>query len=264
MDLDHANDGAPGRPENAFPPPRVPWSAGEGLLLLVAFILIHQAFNAMGSALVPAEGRQIFSLGVGSGAVLLVFYAFLRARSQGVANAARVIGLHVPDPGRAIRRSILPLALGVIALPAYMIARASMLEYLDIPPSQQPIVTRLEVLLGRDDFIQLGVLVFLVVIVVPVTEELAFRGMLYLPLRARLGSVRAAVAVSAMFAALHWTRAPLIENLSVMGYLIILALVFTQLMEATRNLVAPMLAHAAHNAFMIALIILAGGGAERV
>jgi len=260
MDPDEASNEGLGPPENAFPPTHVPWSVGEGLLLVVTFILIHQAASAIGRVAAPSEGRLLFSLGVGSGAVLLVFYFFLRGRSKPTADAARVIGLYVPALGPAIRRSIVPLALGAAALSAYMIARAGMLQYLDISPIQQPIVNKLRGLLGQGDVIHLGVLVFLAVTVVPVAEELAFRGMLYLPLRARVGPVPAAAAVSVIFATLHWQQAAPIENLAVMGYLIILALVLTAFMEAARSILAPILAHAAHNALMIALIILAGGG----
>ena len=260
MNPDHARNEGPGPPEDTFPSAHVPWSVREGLLLVVAFILVHQAVSAIGGGVVPSEARPVFSLGVGSGAVLLVFYVFLRTRSKPTAHAARAIGLYVPAVGPAVRRSIVPLGLGIAALPAYMIARAAMLQYLDISPVQQPLVTKMRVLLGRGDVAHLSVLVFLAVTVVPVVEELAFRGMLYLPLRARVGTVPAAAAVSLIFAALHWDRAAPIENLAVVGYLTILALVLTALMEAARSMLAPILAHAAHNAFMIGLIVLAGAG----
>ena len=189
--------------------------------------------------------------------LLMLLYFLLRAWSKSASGAFRVIGLQVPPLGPAIRRSIVPLLLAIVVLPAYMIARAGMLQYMDIAPVQQPIVTRLKTLHGEGQVAHLCVLVFLAVAVAPAVEGIVLRGMLCLPLRSRVGPVPAAAVVSAVFAALHWGSAALVENLAVMGYLIILALILTALMEAARTMLAPILAHAAHNAVMIGLILLA-------
>jgi len=260
MDLDHVRNEGQGATGKTFPSTSVPWSVGEGLLMVASFILIHYAIGAIVSVVAPSEARPASSLGVASGALLLLFYLFLRARSKPTSDALEAIGLRVPALGPAIRRSIVPLCIGIVALPAYMIARAGMLQYMDIAPVQQPVVTKLRTLLGQGEVAHLSLLVFLAVAVAPVVEELVFRGMLYLPLRARVGPVPAAAAVSAIFALLHWGRAAPVENLAVMGYLIILALILTALMETARTMLAPILAHAAHNAFMIGLIFLTGGG----
>jgi membrane protease YdiL (CAAX protease family) len=260
MDLDQPGTEGQGPTQVAFPSSRVPWSVREGLLLVAAFILVHQAVAVIVSAVLPGQAYPAVSLGVASGVLLMLLCFLLRAWSKSASGAFRVIGLQVPPLGPAIRRSIVPLLLAIVVLPAYMIARAGMLQYMDIAPVQQPIVTRLKTLHGEGQVAHLCVLVFLAVAVAPLVEELVFRGMLYLPLRGRVGPVPAAAVVSAVFAALHWGSAALVENLAVMGYLIILALILTALMEAARTMLAPILAHAAHNAVMIGLILLAGSG----
>ena len=260
--MDHPTDDVTPPQEDGFPPERVPWSVAHGLLFFALFILIPAVFAGVGHLVVPASGagdgfarsmwRRGFQMGVGGACVLLVIYVFLRRRSGGSREACRVIGLRVEAPLRFAAGAVVPLVVGTASLVAWAVGQWVVLNWLKRSPPQQEIVLWFRSLVLGRELGAVVVLVFFAVVAAPVTEELTFRGLLYLPLRARIGRVRAALIVSALFAAIH-------SHLAGMGHLFILALMFTWLMESTRSLVAPILAHAAHNAFMVGLILYAGG-----
>ena len=254
MEQENATDGASGRKEGAFLPQRVPWTVAEGFILFLSFLLIHTFFGALGVVVAPAEGRPAFTWGTSSGVVLLLFYIFLRVRCGSAAGAAGMVGLAPPKAAGPLLRALKPLLVGVMALVAAQIALHGIIEYFSLQPPEQPMVAKLKDLARQRNALQMAVLAFLAVIVVPVTEELTFRGLLYLPLRSRLGPVSAALLVSALFAAIHGYLAGL-------AHLFILALVLTELMEVTGSLFASMLGHAVHNGCMIVLIVAVGNHA---
>ena len=243
-----------------FPSERPPWSVTEGILLFVAFVLIHQAADVASAFRAPLLRSSAVSGTLASVAVLVLLYIFVRTRSARRASVACALGLNVPRLGRAIRRAFLPVVIGCFALAGCMIARVSLLDHLNIRPSVQPVVTEMQRQFQQSNFLAFGALVFLAVVVAPLAEELTFRGMLYLPLRAGIGRVGGALVAALMFAALHMSWATPLENLAAMAYLTILALVLTELMEATGSMLAPVLAHAAHNALMVLFASLAAGG----
>jgi len=225
-----------------FPAGRVPWSAAEGALVLAAFLAIQCLAGALAAG--PA-----LRWAVANCAVLLAVHLFLRVRAGGAPQAQATIGLRVRRPLRALRRSLVPLAVGVSALALWWALLWRLMRYMNWRPPEQAPVRLIRACADAGDVWQLGVLVLVAAVVAPAAEELVFRGVLYLPLRASWGPTRAALGVSALFAAVHLYPAGL-------GQLFILALVLTWLMEATGTIVAPMLAHAGYNAAMIAVILL--------
>ena len=240
--------GPPGAPAL---PAHVPWRVREGLGLLAIFILLQAIFAALSEKLSLAGAGLGFQIGASNALTLMVLWAILRGRSGGSRQASAAIALRGFGRGWASRLFV-PAAAGVAALLAWFQAQSALLRYLDIRPPPQEIITRIEALLGRGDWEQVALLALLAVAVVPLTEELIFRGVLYLPLRARLGRPGAALLVSALFAAVHL-------HLAGVGHLFILALVFTWLLESTGTLLAPVLAHALHNAVVIGVLVLLRG-----
>lgn len=79
----------------------------------------------------------------------------------------------------------------------------------------------------------------------PITEEIAFRGLLYGSLRARYGFWGAALISGAVFAIIHPTIP--VQFLGLMA----LGVVFCVLREKTGNLAAPMIAHGINNLVML-------------
>ena len=96
-----------------------------------------------------------------------------------------------------------------------------------------------------------GLLAFalVTVVVVPLAEELVFRGILY-PAIKYAGFPRLALwGTSALFAAIHF-------NLAIFLPLLLLALVLTWLYEKTDNLLAPIAAHSLFNAVNLGFFFL--------
>jgi hypothetical protein len=112
---------------------------------------------------------------------------------------------------------------------------------------EQPIVTEIRRVV-HDSPYELSMYAVFLVLVAPVTEEVLFRGLLYLPLRAALGPRAAAVVVAAVFAAAHM-HLPSVLPLFVLG----LALVW--LLEATRTLWGAIAGHMLFNAVSFGLIV---------
>jgi len=94
---------------------------------------------------------------------------------------------------------------------------------------------------------ELALAVLVAVVVAPLAEEIVFRSAFYLPLRALLGPVSAALIVSVVFSAAHvypWGAANLV----------VLSLILIALFERTGSLWAPIAAHVLYNAANFALI----------
>lgn len=84
----------------------------------------------------------------------------------------------------------------------------------------------------------------------PAFEELAFRGILYLSLRQRLGPLPAALSTAAFFSLLHFYSLP------GFGMTLWSALVWTLAFERTRSLLPGVAAHAVYNALFVAGLVL--------
>jgi len=84
----------------------------------------------------------------------------------------------------------------------------------------------------------------------PTFEELAFRGILYLSLRARLGALPAALSTAGFFSALHFYSLP--------GFAMTLwsGLVWALAFERSRSLLPGIAAHAVYNALFVAGLVL--------
>ncbi len=251
MQHDVVRGDATERQEQSFPPDRVPWTIAEGLALFVLFVLIHAVCGVLIGRFAPGRYGVPLQLGAGNAAILTVIYLLLRQRFAGARRPWRLIGLCPPGAARAVVRALVPLSVGVVALLGCLFLRIRVLWYFDVQIPEQELVRSLRDMVLEGAHLEFGMLSFFAVVVAPVVEELTYRGLLYLPLRSRLGRVWAAVVVSVLFAAIH-------QNVAAAGHLFILGLVFTELMEVTGSMLTPMLAHACHNGIMITLIALIG------
>lgn len=127
------------------------------------------------------------------------------------------------------------------------IAIGRALQKYEVDVSVQQAVEALENSSGWPDGIALGVVV---IVLAPVAEEVLFRGILY-PFIKQLGFPRIALwSTSLIFAAIH-------VNLVAFLPLLVLSLVLTALYEHTRNLVAPIIAHALFNAVNFVMLFAA-------
>ncbi len=120
------------------------------------------------------------------------------------------------------------------------------LTWLHLDPTAQTAVEVLRLASRGPGLIAFGLVT---VVVVPLAEELVFRGILY-PAIKSYGFPRLALwGTSALFAAIHF-------NLTIFLPLLLLALVLTWLYEKTDNLLAPIAAHSLFNAVNLGLFLL--------
>ena len=84
----------------------------------------------------------------------------------------------------------------------------------------------------------------------PLVEEVTFRGLLYHHLRSWYGPLLAALIQGLLFAAVHPQGVAAIPVLAALG------IVFALIREWRGSLVAPMAAHAVHNAATLTIAIL--------
>lgn len=122
----------------------------------------------------------------------------------------------------------------------------TILTWLHLDPSAQTAVEVLRLARRGPGLIAFGLVT---VVVVPLAEELVFRGILYPAIKC-YGFPRLALwGTSALFAAIHF-------NLAIFLPLLLLALVLTWLYEKTDNLLAPIAAHSLFNAVNLGLFLL--------
>ncbi|MEY2427602.1 MAG: protease family protein [Verrucomicrobiota bacterium] len=138
----------------------------------------------------------------------------------------------------------LPVLLGMQWMIVELMQR---IPHFPVKPVEQQAVQTLRIATSWVDRLALGAVTILLV---PVGEEMLFRGVLY-PWIKQSGFPRLAVwGTSLVFAAIH-------QNMVAFLPLLVLALLFTGLYERTNNLLAPISAHAAFNAVNFAVLYLA-------
>lgn len=230
------------------------WGPWTGVTLLCSLILLQAAFGAL---LVRGEGGLAALLRVGGAsdvALIVLIFAVLRS-GRGLRAVAGEIGLGRPRAG-FVGPALKVLAAGALAYVACLFALSAAVNRFGVAPEGLPLQPLVRMIDAAESPVLIAMATLLAVIVAPVAEEMLFRSALYLPLRARLGVVPAALLVSLLFAAFH--RYPLgVANL------VVLSLTFVALLEYTGSLWVPIVAHGLYNALIILLVRLVSmpGGA---
>ena len=234
-----------------FPAIEVPWSPGAGLLIMVAFIVIQLVLDTVAAYVAPRD-RLCVQLGLASALILIAICAFVRLRTKDARDAADAVGLRFPGLKRALLGAIKPVLIGIPVLLGVAYGQRAVMDYLQYEPPPQMIAEWLQNQIAGGVDARVMAFIFLAVVAAPVTEELLFRAVLYLPMRSRYGPVTAALVVSLIFTSVH-------AHLPGMLPLFVLALIFTWLLEKTGTLFWPILAHAVYNGTMVLIMLLLGG-----
>ncbi|MTI95342.1 MAG: CPBP family intramembrane metalloprotease [Firmicutes bacterium] len=226
----------------------IPWGAREVfvyiLLLVAALIALIFLTSLLGFLLVPLSPMLAILLAALAQGAVMVALIFLPRGVRGK-EAWRNLGLG------AISRIpwLKGLGGGLGLLAASWLYGLVVSHFVEEVPTQAIIEQFME-------FQTLsGMLVFgfLVVILAPVTEELVFRGFIFGGVRNNLGFWGAALFSSLAFTVIHlsfhWV--PFIQ-------ILILGVGLAWLYEASRNLLAPMLAHAVYNLAIAILLVVSG------
>jgi uncharacterized protein len=194
---------------------------------------------------IPAVSLWRVVLGVMSfqGAALVLVWRFVREHEQGWAAA---FGFR-NRPGHALLLGALAVALFFPVGQLLQLLSLKLLTRLHLEPTAQVAVEALRLASHGPGLVCFALIT---VVVVPLAEEMVFRGILY-PVIKDAGFPRLALwGTSALFATIHF-------NLAIFLPLLLLALVLTWLYERTDNLLTTIAAHSLFNA--VNLIMFFGG-----
>ncbi len=187
-------------------------------------------------------GRMMVSVLSFQGAALALVWRFIREHEM---NWAEAFGFR-NRRGRALLLGTLAVFIFSPVGQLLQLLSFKLLTWLHLDPTAQAAV---EVLRGASRGPGLIGFVLITVVLVPLAEELVFRGILY-PAIKSAGFPRLALwGTSVFFAAIHF-------NLAIFLPLLLLALVLTWLYEKTDNLLATIAAHSLFNAANLGLFFL--------
>jgi len=203
---------------------------------LVAWVLDLQADDRFAAFLISTLSFH--------GAMLVLVHLFVRLNGTSWGEA---FGFNRPG---ALWAMLLAMVVTVAALPcAWMLGQLSALSmtWFQLEPTIQEAVTTLQ---STVEIPQQIYMAGAAVLLVPVAEELLFRGVLY-PTFKGMGWPRAAFwGTSILFGAVHMTLMTFVP-------LAFLGLCLTWLYEKTENLLAPIFAHSLFNLANLLLLVLA-------
>jgi len=244
MNADHpAEDGRGLVPEN------VPWGVPAGLAAVGATMLLPPVCGAFfGLATAGALDRMLALCAIEM-LMLAGVVAFVELRAKEGRTTAGLLGL-VPFRRSRLGTMAKVLALGALAYGAAMLGLWGVLRCLGMEWGDMPLQPVARLIAETDSLPVLAAAFAVVAVAVPVTEEVIFRGLLYLPLRSELGVRPAAVIVAVLFSAVHLYPWGALR-------LAVLSVVFVALFEVSGSLWPAIAAHGLYNGVCLVLLRLA-------
>ena len=151
-------------------------------------------------------------------------------------------------------------AIGFIVVVPLVFAVAAMLGALlpvfGLPKAPEVSHKTLEILRAKSDALFTWTTLAHVVVLVPLAEELLWRGLMQPSMRAvGLPPMAAILATSALFAAIHWTSIPDAGRVTGLAMLVLLSTALGILRDRTGGVLAPALAHGLFNAMNVAMAL---------
>ena len=126
--------------------------------------------------------------------------------------------------------------------------------WLELPGSQNEQVAVRYLRMTTDHPILFLATAFLIVAVVPIIEELLFRGFLQTWLRQKLSLVPAIVLTSLIFSSFHYSSSQGLDNIELLSSLFILSCFLGFLYEKQQSIIAPIGLHMTFNAISVLMI----------
>ncbi|GIW70662.1 MAG: hypothetical protein KatS3mg102_0204 [Planctomycetota bacterium] len=241
-----------GRRRTVPPPPGPPARAGWGLGLVAALVVAFPLAAVLAGALAaPWAAAEPPRAGPPAARLLAGALALVLLAAGGLAAAGRAprglepLGLGRGPAGRVLGIGLWYLLLAFPFVMGLQLLSQQLCDRLDWPRLPNP-AAALFLTTGR--LLDLVLVAAIACVLAPLAEEVLFRGLLYLPLRARLGRTGAIVASAALFAAVH----PPVDMPAVFALGVALALAY----ERAGSLWAPIAAHAANNLYTVGTLLL--------
>ena len=229
------------------------WDHGRRTLLLEAFLLFLVSFVGVMVLSGVIEGASGLDLTIYLLWLLLLTPLWPLVRGMSWADLHVALGWHAN--GEGIGGVIKETACGVVGylagLPIVLVGAAISILLVVLTHSQpsHPAVSE-----AMNADLKTAIKLFVLASLwAPIVEETVFRGLLYYNMRKWAHPLLSALVVAFLFAIIHPQGIALVPAL--MG----LAVVFALMREWRGSIIAPMVAHGMHNAFIITMVILVFG-----
>jgi membrane protease YdiL (CAAX protease family) len=229
-----------------------PWRVENLMQRLMALLLFFYAGIFVGAWVQKWSGPEASSIAQlviatlsfqGAGLVLIGRFLREHQMSWGEAFGLSNHWRHAVLVGTVAACIFLPLGWGLQQASALVVSHV---PHFPVKPEEQQAVQALRTAVSWADKIAGGAVTILLV---PVTEELLFRGILYPGIK-QAGYPRLALwGTALLFAAIH-------ANVIIFAPLFVLAIMLTILYERTGNLLAPIAAHSLFNGLNFAMLFL--------
>jgi len=238
------------------PAGRLPRDPALGALAMLGYIFV----GALGvTAAASLEPR----LGFADEAYARLFRSSLAGALQAVAVLAILVSpafiagaLPTARPTRALLEGVTGFAIAVPVVTAVALAVQLGHALLGLPPAPAVSHETLAILVERGDALLTALTLAQVVILVPISEEAAWRGVMQPSFRrAGLGPVASAALVAAIFAAIHWPMLAPEGRATGLAMLALLGFALGILRERTGGLLAPIVLHALFNLMNVAFAL---------
>ena len=166
-------------------------------------------------------------------------------------------GAGTPMPAaRAAREGAVALVLAFPVIAAISLGVNALLVALGQPKAPDTSHETLQILVERRDALLTTLTLAHVAVLVAVSEEALWRGLLQPAMRcAGLGAAGAVAATAVLFTLIHWTVIPADGRIAGLAMLFVLACALGILRERTGGLVAPITLHALFNAANVAIAL---------
>ena len=210
-----------------------------GLSAAAGFLLRH---GGLGPDAMMVAGGAVMHLGILLG--LAGFFSMYGLGAQ--------LGLRAPFAAPALRSGVVTFLVALPLVDGTSFAWEYLLEKAGLPAEKQDMVDILQN--TGSPWVKLS-LVLIATLLVPVTEEVLFRGGLFRYFRTRIPRSAAIAATSLLFGALHVSWGDHLGGLSSLAPLTVLAVVFCLAYERTGSIGTTIVAHALFNLNTFVMIV---------
>ena len=235
------------------------WLVVVGLTLLMWTCVLGVAVISWMNPDAPPPPRPEAGTVAAEAVVTLVIFGLppllvLGTRARWLPARLRALGVWPTRPGRDLAAGLLGALLGGVLTLAAILPGTLVVVLLGIDLPQTGHVMLELLLRSRDDPAMLAALTFSAVVVAPLVEETAYRGLMQTSMLRLLGGHRwsAIFITSLLFSLAHLTAA----GVHTLPGLLVIGLVFGWLYERTGSLLTCITAHAAFNAGNLAATLL--------
>lgn len=231
---------------------RLPKDALLGIITMLGFSIVG-TLGAMASQALALEDADYARLAQGVfGNTAQLAIALLAIQSALFVDATRAPA----RPRTAFTEGALGFLLVTPIVFALGAAISMVMTSLGHPPAPEASHETLRILMAKGDALFTALTLAHVAILVPFAEEAGWRGLLQPSLRrAGLGGTAAALATALLFAGIHWSVIPPEGRAAGLPMLVTLGFALGLLRERTGGILAPVVLHAAFNAWNVAITL---------